>query len=220
MKNTSLLLLLTAISTNAWAAAWTPPIGIPVPEFGIEESHNMYAGDPAYHNGNDGPYSIYIDNTASNCSNSGAATAANPRCDIPATIDRPGTVVEIHGGPYTYDSSKPVIDVNGTEDQPVFIRGVDDGNGYPIIDNARTIGIQGQYFIVENLVFEKSALRTGSKKQSRYGRHHIGLRNLEIRNHPSKNGSALVGTDVVFYKNHVHHNQGDDRHGTTVSQGS
>lgn len=214
------LLLLTTIGANAWASDWKAPIGIPVPDFGIEESHTMYAGDAAYHNGDDGPYSIYVDNTVSTCSNSGPATAAAPLCDIPTHIDKPGTVVEIHGGPYAYNMSKPVIEVNGTMKQPVFIRGVDDGQGYPVIDNASTIGIQGQYFIVENLVFEKSSLRTGAKGNSRYGRHHIGLRNLEIRNHPLKNASVLVGTDVVFYKNHVHHNQGDDRHGTTVGQGS
>ncbi len=216
------LLLLTAIGTNVLADEWLPPIGIPIPEFGIEESHTMYAGDSAYHTGSAGPYSIYVDNTAANCSNSGPATAAKPRCDIPTHIDKPGTVVEIHGGPYSYDMSKPVIDVNGSKDRPVFIRGVDDGQGYPVIDNASTIGIQGKYFIVENLIFEKSSLRTGSREKSGYGygNHHIGLRNLEIRNHPLKNGSALVGTDVVFYKNHVHHNQGDDRHGTTIGRGS
>ena len=89
-----------------------------------------------------------------------------------------------------------------------------------MLDNASTIAFQGQYFIMENLIFEKSALRTGTKGGSQYGRSHMALRNLEIRNHPLKNGSAIVGTDVVFYKNHVHHNQGDDRHGTTVGRGS
>ncbi|MBT8079987.1 MAG: right-handed parallel beta-helix repeat-containing protein [Gammaproteobacteria bacterium] len=220
MNKKILPLLLAPCFTNAAADTWSPPIGIPVPEFGIEESHTMYSGNAAYKTGTDGPYSIYVDNTASNCSNMGPATAAKPRCDIPSDIDKPGTVVEIHGGPYEFNMSKPVFEVNGSKEKPVFIRGIDDGNGYPVIYNASTIGFQGQYFIMEQLIFEKSALRSGAKGASKYGRNHIAMRNLEVRNHPLKNGSAIVGTDVVFYKNHVHHNQGDDRHGTTVAPGS
>ena len=76
MRTTGLLASLVIFGADATADTWNPPIGIPVPEFGIEEVHTMYSGAPGYHTGSDGPYSIYVDNTAKNCSDRGPATAA------------------------------------------------------------------------------------------------------------------------------------------------
>lgn len=204
----------------AAADTWTAPIGIPVPQFGIKDTHLMYSGNAGYLDAGNGPYTIYVDNSHPDCTDSGPGTEAKPRCEIPDSIPEPGTVVEVHGGPYDYETVKTVIDANGSQDRPVFLRGVDDGAGFPVIDNADTFAVQGQYFIVENLLFTRTSVRTGSPGAPPYGRHHISLRNLEISKHDSKNASGLGGEHIVFYRNHVHHNFGDDRHGTTVGMGS
>lgn len=221
-RATALFLLLTVCgaASGVEEGHWVAPTGIPMPPFGIAESHLMYAGDAAYMDAGNGPHTVYVDNSAPSCNNGGPGTLESPRCDIPVNIAEPGTVVEVHGGPYDFDEVKQVINANGTLGQPVFLRGVDDGQGLPLLDNANTFGFQGQYFIVENLRFEKTSVRTGAPGEMPYGRHHIALRNLEIAHHPDKNATALAGDHIVFYNNHVHHNYGDDRHGTTVGRGS
>jgi hypothetical protein len=211
---------LAARAAEPGEAAWTPPAGIAAPEFGIAESHMMYAGEAGYRDAGNGPYSVYVDNTRAECDDAGPGTEEKPRCGIPPDIAEPGTVVEIHGGPYDFEDVKQQLDANGSATRPVFVRGVDDGNGFPILDNASTFALQGQYLIVENLRFEKTSVRTAAHGAPLYGRHHIALRNLEIARHPDKNGSGLGGNDIVFYRNHVHHNFGDDRHGTSVGPGS
>lgn len=223
MNRTIILLLLISLFTGASGSEqerWTPPTGIPAPPFGIAESHLMYTGDAGYMDAGNGPYTIYVDNSAANCDNDGPGTAASPRCDIPVNIAEPGTVVEVHGGPYEFELVKQAINANGTAERPVFLRGVDNGQGKPLLNNADTFGFQGQHFIVENLRFEKTSVRTGAPGELPYGRHHISLRNLEISIHPDKNATALGGDYIVFYNNHVHHNYGDDRHGTTIGEGS
>lgn len=199
---------------------WSPPIAIPSPPFGIKETHRIYDGQEGYRDAGNGPYTIYVDNSASNCSNWGPATEKKPRCDIPTDISKAGTVVEVHGGPYDYHGNKIAINANGTLEKPVFLRGVDDGKGYPSIFNAVNATLQGKYFIIENLIFNKTQVRNGGNRDAPYGRQFIAMRNLEIFGHPRKNGSVLDGEDIVFYNNHVHHNQGDDRHGTSVRSGA
>ncbi len=223
VNRTVLLLVLLGLcrtSTGTENEQWNAPTGIPVPTFGIAESHHIYQGIEGYNDAGDGPYTIYIDNTAPDCSNSGPGTAASPRCDIPVDIAEPGTVVEVHGGPYDFDEVKQIIDANGSVDKPVILRGVDTGQGFPLLDNADTFAFQGQYFIVENLRFERTSVRTGAPGELPYGRHHIALRNLKISRHPDKNATAIAGEHIVFYNNHVHHNFGDDRHGTTIGRAS
>ena len=147
MKKVFVILTLVYVNSSALASespTWIAPIGIPTPEFGIEESHLMYSGQAGYQDAGHGPYTIYVDNSASNCRDSGPGTAAKPRCEIPDDISEPGTVVEIHGGPYDYELTKPLHEANGSAERPVFIRGVDDGNGFPVIENASVFALQGQ----------------------------------------------------------------------------
>ncbi|MGH8166356.1 MAG: right-handed parallel beta-helix repeat-containing protein, partial [Woeseiaceae bacterium] len=213
-------LLAAGAALGAQNDRWTPPIGIPEPPFGIHETHTMYAGMPGYHEADNGPYSIYVDNSAPNCSDSGPATAQEPRCSIPVDLSVPGSVVEVHGSRYDYGGADVTIDANGTEAQPVFLRGVDDGKGFPSIFAADNATLQGRYFVVENFYFDRSQVRNHDGGDAKYGRSYISMRNLEIANHPRKNGSVLSGSNVVFYRNHVHHNQQDDRHGTAVRPGA
>ena len=87
---------------------WKKPIGVAVPEFGIEQKHTMYsgrffeAGQFNYRDNGNGPYSHYIDNSQS-CTdtNNPFGTANHPRCTIPINLPE-GSVVEVHGGPYDY----------------------------------------------------------------------------------------------------------------------
>ncbi len=216
------LLLAFAAHSAAHAAdvVWSAPIGIPEPPFGIHERHTMYSGQRGYHDAGNGPYTVYVDNSSADCSDSGPGTAAEPRCSIPTDISTPGAVVEVHGSRYDFGGTDLAIEVHGSVNQPVFLRGVDDGTGFPSIYDADITSIQGQYFIVENLGFDRSQVRTTNRGDAKYGRSHIGLRNLEIMHHPRKNGAGLVGSNIVFYRNHVHHNQADDRHGVTLGPGA
>lgn len=219
MKNA---LVAAALMSSAWSslatAQWTPPLGIPMPPFGIEESHQAYAGQSGYRDAGDGPYTHYVNNEASNCTSSGAGTEEQPSCTIPTVLSA-GDVVEVHGGPYVLKNGKPVYTLNGSESRPAFLRGVDDGSGYPIIEHDDRLDLAGSYFVVEGLVFDGASVRNPDN-DSGGGASYAALRNLEIRNSSDKNGSVLSGDNIVLIDSHVHHNQGDDRHGTNVEAGS
>ena len=196
------------------ANAFEPPIGIPYPAFGIDETHTMYSGSAGYLDAGNGPYTMYVDNSASNCSNSGPATQAQPRCDLPKNLSA-GEVVEIHGGPYRVDTH--IIRANGTASQPIFIRGIDDGDGAPrIIDDYR-LQLFGSYFVFEGFDIDQTMLRSGDSSDLL---DHVAIRNNRVHDQPRKNGTHIYGTDVLFWKNEVDHNQGNDRHGTYVGSRS
>ena len=212
--------------------AYDPPIGIPEPSFGIDETHRMYegefftAGGFNYRDAGNGPYTHYIDNTAANCNDNNAGgygTAAEPRCTIFGsrnTLDLPaGSVLEIHGGPYNFDPGSRTIILRGTQNTPVFVRGIhllsDTANqvmlqrvsssGSTTIAN---LGLEGQYYIIENLHFYNGIYpRILNNLDSLPGKpHHISLRNLEVEgNQEVRTGVALhsgAGDDVVIYNGH------------------
>jgi len=219
MKKQLLLSVAILVAQAADArTSWTPPIGIPAPGFGIVESHEQYQGKSGYSDSGHGPYTVYVDNQSANCDDDNKGTANAPRCSFPTHLPNAGTVVEIHGGPYDFSDKMFTVNADGTAEQPVFFRGVDDGNGLPLIYDADKASFQGRYLIVEDLRFERTVVRTSDGEQAPYGREKIAFRNLEVFNHPRKNGTQLSGQDIVFFRNHVHHNQGDDRHGTGVSR--
>ncbi|MBN2410240.1 right-handed parallel beta-helix repeat-containing protein [candidate division KSB1 bacterium] len=196
---------------------YQPPIGIPKPDFGIEETvENVYG---------DGYYTYYIDNTDSNATDEDNpnGTVERPRKTIPQYLmDLPaGNVVEIHGGPYTFYSTYRWTP-QGTREKPVFIRGGDAVNKPQIIGFDLEIG--GQYLIVENLELYKKAHIAITKSSPS----HVAVRNCEIHNPEgalSGFGTAIYagGTDVVVYRNHIHHNwKGDDLdcHGVVPAPGA
>ena len=211
--------------------AYVPPIGIPPPSFGIDEVHTMYldpgytydygSGPEVYHTNAGSPYTHYIDNTHGSATDSGNSlgTPTVPRLTIPATTLPAGSVVEIHGGPYTSTAnSKIYIEGTGTSDLPIFIRGIS-GNE-PRFFNTCTVGRYGScyYVILENIDFYVF--------EARYGSHHIAARSSFARNgNAFKIYSGLIGTpvyDIVFYNNVIYDN-GDwesevenDVHGVSV----
>ncbi len=142
---------------------YVAPYGIRAPDFGIAESHFMYA-DPAftfnYGNGPEpyratvkGPYTHYVDlDTGSDASNP-FGTPEQPRKTIPVSNLPPGSVVEVHGSPNA-DAAGPYMVVSvsggGSADLPVFIRG-SSASSKPVL--MRGMSIQSNYVIVENIIF-------------------------------------------------------------------
>jgi hypothetical protein len=192
-------------------------VGIPMPPIGAQETVAMYAGQSGYQDAGNGPYTHYVNRSSGSCSDSGSGTPAQPRCNIPLNLAA-GDVVEVHGGPYSV-SGRPVYTASGTASRPVFLRGIDDGNGVPIYQNDDRLDFAGSYFIIEGLVIDGTFVRT-TAPGGNAGGSFIALRNLEIRNAPSKNGTTLWGNNIVLINSHIHHHQGDDRHGTTVGENS
>ena len=205
-------------------AAWTPPIGIPMPEFGIFETHDMYAnatydfgnGSEPYRDAGNGPYTHYIDNTHPSATNSNNpfGTPDSPRLTIPGALAA-GSVVEIHGGPYT--GSQLNINASGTITQPIFARGVDPQDP-PIF--RKFVNIQeSSHFIIESIKLDAFSLWVWDNS------HHISIHGCEITN---GNGFFVGGrsADIVFYNNYVHDlsgmdappDQDPDSHGVHISK--
>ena len=227
--------------------AYDPPIGIPAPPFGIDDSHLMYsgknydAGGFTYLDAGNGPYTHYIDNSSSACTDSSNpyGTAAKPRCSLPtdagatrsATFPA-GSVIEIHGGistPYTRSGIYQVV-LEGTPDKPVFIRGyVKDETKYPQYVNT-DFRIAGSYFIFENLdiydncqfVIRPDYDHTGQNRSE-----YVSIRNLHIHepvnDSGDMNGTSATGDHIVYFNNHVHDNWKSDiqdAHGIYIGEGS
>ncbi len=177
------------------SAAWQPPVGIPAPAFGIENVA--------------GPFTHYVDNThpsATDTSNpNGSAT--KPRLSVPTTSLPAGAVVEVRGGPYTLPSGR-IWTADGSAAQPVFIRGV----GSPIFRDSSSdssIGLDGQYLIVEGLVFENKQIGLAP------GANHIALRSSVVRDFQPPSNSAAIAlsgstsakvSNIVIYNNQVYNN--------------
>jgi hypothetical protein len=189
---------------------FVPPIGIPAPSFGINETNNMFAtarydfgnGLEAYRNAGDGPYTHYVDNTSSNSTDTSNAfgTKDRPRKTIPTAYLKAGSVVEIHGGPYS--ASVMALCGNGTKAAPVIFRGPTNGPK-PVLNGS--FRLRGSYIIGENFDLNNAGLTwsTGapiSNASLRYCDIHGGG-GLGI-NVASFSGDQV--TNIVLYKNKVH----------------
>ncbi len=207
--------------------SWAPPIGIPTPSFGIFENHFMYqlpvgvttcsvgdircfdfgSGNVPYPDSGTGPYTHYVDNTHPNSTDTSNTygTPVKPRKTFPTNVPA-GSVVEVHGGPYSPGSSWFNVQGNGTAEKPVFYRAV--GN-VKIFD--RSIRVMGSYLIFDGFEVygDKAAIGVYGA-----GNHHIGIRNNYTHDkQPTTGGSSIAvgsGKDVVVYKNHVYNNGSPD----------
>ena len=190
-------------SLGLYSRPYDPPIGIPAPEFGIEETVQNVYGSPDY-------YTHYIDNTHPNATdvNNPNGSAERPRKTIPKNLTlAAGSVVVIKGGPYNMDFDN-LWTCNGTAERPVFIRGASSSDR-PQLLNAH-LRVNGQYFIIENIEFYDDSY-VKSLDTVRY----FSLRYSEIHNPIGKliyYGAAVMarGSDVVIYRNNIHHNVTDD----------
>ncbi|MCK4718562.1 MAG: right-handed parallel beta-helix repeat-containing protein, partial [Thermoplasmata archaeon] len=205
-------------------SSWEPPIGIPWPEFGITETHTMYAGQTYDYGGNtgpykdagNGPYTHYIDNEHPSATDSGNpyGTASVPRRTFPADLPA-GSVVEIHGGPYSFKNmmGEMILYAHGTADKPVFFRGVSPADR-PLF--TRLLYVMGSYAVLENLEFYKTGVYLRLLLPEDI--HHIAIRNLEMYGDGTETGnnSAIIlarwGDNVgaygvshtLIYDNHIH----------------
>lgn len=186
-------------------------------------SHHMYAerafdfgnGPEPYRNAGDGPYTHYIDNTASGATDSGNpfGTKAKPRMTFPSRLPA-GSVVEIHGGPYSFRNlaDKQAAFGLGTAERPVFVRGPSSGER-PLM--GRDLLVLGSYLVVENLGF--SMTRISVRAYVPGDIHHVALRNLEMAGDGQQgrsNAAINIGqwgftnasqiSYVVVWNNHIH----------------
>ena len=187
--------LLTAFSEAAAAArpAWTPPIGIPNPSFGILETAPAspipwIAATPGFY---------YVDASKPTASDAGNpyGTPAKPRRTIPSPLPA-GAVVELRGTYDTGHGSPATLVVQGTKLLPVYIRGASATNR-PLV--RRVWEIKGTYAVLENLEFgptpDQSA--TGSLV-IRLPASHIVLRHSDLHGTLAGGGLGIVNWEVGY----------------------
>ena len=201
---------------------WQPPIGVPEPEFGIFETYRMYDDpenrNPALtytQNTEGGFYTHYVDMTDEDCTDveNPYGTVDLPRKKIPAEVPA-GSVVEIHGGSYTENVGPRLIVIgNGTEEQPIFIRGVSEEERPEF---AVRLFPQGSYIITENIYFNNAGFSYYIDDEILlYGPvDHMSVRHCEFEGDgeglyccisiTSQQEDALK-TDLVIYDNEIHH---------------
>ena len=203
--------------------AWLPPLGIPMPDFGIKETHYMYAdalydfgnGPEAYPDAGNGPYTHYVDNNDQNATDSDNPYGRpnQPRLTIPTNLAA-GSVVEVHGGtadnPYYRSSGSSWVGwtLNGSSDAPIFVRGIDGGSGKPQLHleaETLTLRISGQYYIMEQLdLLDVSPVPWNDTD------HHVAIRHCATHGKPPAPGGYSLtpryADDVVYYDNHIYDN--------------
>ena len=196
MKRLLLPLLVCAAATSAVALRaqapvvpnpWTPPVGIPMPPFGITQ----VAGAPTH----------YVDNTHSGATDSSNPNGSptKPRLTIPTTLSagpswKCAGALDIitRNGPWT---------LNGTSSAPVFIKG-STSPSFKAADH-RSI-LKGRNFVVEGLLLDDvRAVRRrslGVPKQ----------RSQNWRASPTPIVGVSGSTDAVVVGDEIHHH-GDTR---------
>ena len=184
----------------AGASAWTPPIGIPAPSFGIEEETT------------DATFTHWVDDSVS-CSDSRPGTPAQPRCTVPSTLPA-GSIVQVR-------SAHPGNDdwtFNGTAAQPVIVRGPT--GAFVNLGSDADITLSGTYGIVENFQFPAIQVDSG------IGNHHLSIRNNRIVD--ADTGTAVVIAEnshaIVIYNNEIARNgvipSSTDQHGVGPRAGT
>ena len=208
--------------------SWVPPIGIRAPSFGIEQTHTMYEGElydfgdgpVPYPDAGNGPYTHYVDNQHPNAtdSNNPYGTPAQPRVTIPTGLP-PGSVVEVHNGPYTYTENihgntyLPLVEAQGTADRPVFIRGPNSTSRFEVGDMGgvnQVIVRDCTYVILENVFLNGPGIKIYQPTS------YFAIRHSEITGETSsgivlwsyKNDFTPGDTknNIVIYDNDIHDN--------------
>lgn len=215
--------------------AYTPPIGIPDPGFGIDNARPARPAD--WSNYVAGYY--YVDlstgnNTTATSMAGGYGTPTYPRLSIPSPVPA-GSYVEVHGtGALT--GTKLTVTVAGTNaawvagvSGPAWIVGQDVANRPNI---RQTFLLTGSYGYLDGLYFSGGygAVQIGSSTAG-YPANHIVLRNTEIAGDGATQRTPLTilghasspVSDVIAYNNSMH-DAGDmtgvdstEAHATVVS---
>jgi len=192
------------------ALAYSPPIGIPDPGFGIDE---VRPSRPTTWTSEIAGY-YYINQGIGTDSGRVYGTPTNPRKSIPSTVPA-GSYVEVHG---TYTSGGNIILKgigNGAAwvantSGPVWIVGANEQTR-PVF--TRKLVITGTYIYFDNIKCYAPGLFQVSSPTAGYPADHIVLRNSEIEGAVSAAQSAVsiggasssLATNVVIYNNSLHH---------------
>ncbi len=196
---------------------WVPPIGIPVPDFGIEETVAKQYGDASF-------VTHYVDNShpRSTDDDNLNGSRSQPRHSIPTELDA-GSVVVLAGGPYDYRIGGTIpIHSKGTIKQPVIIRSADPTSP---VHFSESVTMTGAYLIIEHVVFDG-----GNPLFVKDGPHHMAIRHSEVTNcgGPAIQLSSWDGKpihDIVIYDCKIHGNGNvnadfdEDYHGIGVGSG-
>ncbi|MEW5757423.1 MAG: hypothetical protein AB1810_14095 [Pseudomonadota bacterium] len=202
MKSNSATWLLTLAMLGSSAVyAYTPPIGIPEPSFGIDETA---PAQPAAWPTSEAAGFYYVDKSHPSATDTGNPYGYpnKPRLTIPNTTFGAGTYVELHGGTY---SSNMSLNFNCTQAAPCWVRGA---NSTTMPTISASISINSKYLIVENLDFNGGvggAINVTGTSQ------YVAIRHSKIRNRAHPTGAtagigAIPGpgqkvSDLVIYKN-------------------
>ncbi len=184
--------LMLFVATTGFALAWEPPIGVPMPPFGINEQ-----APPLPNPWNSNVPGFYY--VRSGGTNNGNGYPGNPRSVLPDPIPA-GSVVVIEG---TYTTRHDVnrVRAQGTASQPVFIRGVSDTNRATITQKWI---VDGSYYIIEYINGNWSN-SSGNGKLDIYGDHGV-VRHGDFRGDTDKGigGVHPAGQYMVIWKNYIH----------------
>ncbi len=194
---------------------WVPPIGIPRPSFGIEETYRMYDdvsnrnSELTYtENAEGGFYTHYVDNTNGNATDTDNlyGTADKPRITFPDNIIQ-GSVVELHNGPYDVCFRE----LTGTKEMPIFVRGTSKTNKFTVTEmSCSSYNVMlSEYLIVENALFDGVRIQIGHNTS------YISFRHCEIDGNSTNPGVYLwthkatyqtgdLKEHIVFYDNDIH----------------
>jgi hypothetical protein len=185
---------------------WFAPIGIPVPEFGITQTHRMYEGqlydydgdgtpEAAYKDAGNGPYTHYVDtgHPAATDDANPFGTPARPRLSVPADLPA-GSVAEIHGTTYGNSMLYLFLRPRGTAERPVFVRGI--GPAAKAVMKRPTI-ITGSYLIVEYLDVDGWSESADCGIAVDAPSDHVAIRHSEVHNGPctTTSGVAVLSWD-------------------------
>ncbi|MBN2589415.1 MAG: DUF5123 domain-containing protein [Sedimentisphaerales bacterium] len=221
MKKLLFLLILLFLEVNHVNAdeTWKPPIGIPVPPFGINETYRMYDSEPNrsslltyYESSSGGYYTSYVDPCNSAATNSGNTygTESKPRKTIPSTLPA-GSVCEVHHVLKALNKYQSNITSQGTETYPVFIRGINNPvseDTSPTTGHRHTIQFFGSYLVFEGFRIYNGSLTTYNNSTEKT---HIVIRGNDVAYIDSSsggNGITINGNSsyTVIYNNNIHNN--------------
>jgi len=202
-RKIALHIVLAYLALFSAAHAYSPPIGIPSPAFGIDEQAPVW---PAQWPGAQVNNYYYIDNSHSQATdiNNPNGYPDKPRLTIPVVTYMAGSYIEMRGGPYTGNTN---LTFQCTQQASCWLRGPS-STDMPVITGG--IGISdSQYVILENLDFNggnRGAVGVASSGS------YIAFRNSFIRNrtHTALPTTSALGitpglgktiSNVVVYNN-------------------
>ena len=221
-----LLAILFSASTFAAApwmdhvneSAWTPPVGIPMPSFGITNSHWIYhpdlgsktynygAGAVPYRTNEFGPYTYYVDPDAPGAMDgtNTYGTPATPRLTFPYPLI-PGDVVQLGGGNYDFNNASGTPSGSfmawggpGTAENPIFFTPATTSTNLadlPVVTKSTQQGTVwwGDYTIVQGIRTTNNCT-TSTRPNFKNGKiSYYALRYIYARGSGTTSGSSWFG---------------------------